>query len=81
MFKGFPSEQKANNVKAIAFYAGKMIVGFVEWERCADKAYIVCVKEAFADVRWDVWDIRVFGIASEVYSAKRQDPASQSVFN
>jgi hypothetical protein len=80
MFERLPRKDESHNVEAISLYAGEMIIGLREGERCADKADVVCVKEAFADVRRHVWRRRVFGIAPKIDTAKRQDPAKEVSF-
>jgi len=67
MFKCLPCENKANNIETITFYPGKVIVGLVNRKWCTNKADVVCVKEALADVGRHVGIARVFGIASQVY--------------
>ena len=79
MFKCLPCENKANDIETVTLDTGKMVIGFVKWEWCTNKADVVCVKEALADVGRQVGSTRVFGVASEVYPAERQDPATQSI--
>jgi hypothetical protein len=74
-----PTKDESHDVEAISFNAGKMIIGLLEEERCADKPDVVCVKEAFADMRGHVWLRLVFGIPSKIGASKRQDPEKMSV--
>jgi hypothetical protein len=71
MFERLPRKDEPHDVEAISLYAGEMLIGVFEGERCANKADIGCVKETLADVRGHVWRRRVFGIASKVDASQR----------
>jgi len=76
VFDGFPRDEEANDIEAIALDPGKMGVCIVEREWPSDKADRVGVFEkAVGDVRRDVGTGRLLRVAADIQAAQCQHPA------
>jgi hypothetical protein len=73
MFQRLPREYKAHHIKSVPLDPSKMYIGIRQRERRTNKADIIGIKEAFADMGRNMRVDGILCVASQVYSSQCND--------
>jgi hypothetical protein len=79
MFDRLPRYEETDDIVAIAFDSGEVLIGIFERKRPSDKADIVTVKKTFLDVRMYFRTRGLLRICTHVETAQRQDSVCEAM--